>query len=107
MSVIAAKTINLGVPSTGVITMDHGRANWFTTIQGAVTGTVSVTAQYTLDNVFAPAYVEATGNWFPLATVTAAVASFCVALPFPVSAVRVIFNSGAGSLDTRVLQQGA
>ncbi|MFA5898605.1 MAG: hypothetical protein WC829_05775 [Hyphomicrobium sp.] len=72
---------------------------------GSVVGTVSYTLQYTYDDVFAPGYNPATGNWFNSATMVTKAAAFDTALVAPVRAIRFT-NVGSGSFVAEIIQAG-
>ncbi len=73
---------------------------------GNVSGTISVTCQYTYDSVFGSTYDPSTGNWYnlPLMTLVAAQAD-AVINAAPVRAVRFV-NAAAGTCTGRVIQAG-
>jgi hypothetical protein len=76
------------------------------TLQAIVTGTVSYDVQYTKDDVFAVGYVPSTGQWTSITAMTAATTSVEATLISPVTAVRLVQNSGSGSVRLRILQAG-
>lgn len=71
-----------------------------------VTGTVNYTVQYTFDNVFAAGYTPASGNWVDHPSLTAQTGTKDSNIAYPVSAVRLVQNSGAGTTRLVILQAG-
>jgi hypothetical protein len=70
-----------------------------------ITGTANVTAQFTTDDVFGAAPGPFT--WFPIAGLTGITATAAQSLVAPVTAVRLLTNSGAGTAIFSVVQSGA
>lgn len=81
----------------------HGRPEL--AIQTVANGTVNYTVQQTLDDIQDP---SVTPTWFPspVAALVAAVTSQQAEFPFMPSAVRVVVNSGTGSVRMTLLQPG-
>lgn len=103
----ALSTVNSAAGAGSPLVLDPRGAGPVITVQLVVTGTNTSTVQVTLDNVFDPAYVPASGNWFsiPVAALVGATASQIANLPGPYTAVRLnttAFTSGTASL--RVMQ---
>lgn len=71
-----------------------------------VTGTVNYTVQYTFDNVFAEGYTPASGNWVDHPSLTSQTVTKDSNIAYPVSAVRLVQNSGAGTTRLVILQAG-
>jgi hypothetical protein len=69
-------------------------------------GTPNYTIQHTFDDVFAANYNPATGNWFPHPTVQNASSNQDGNYAFPVSAIRLTINSGAGTAQITLKQAG-
>ena len=71
-----------------------------------VTGTLTASVEYTLDNVFAEGYAPASGVWNAVASMGSLTADTAGSLAYPVTAVRLnvtAFTSGSATLT--VLQQ--
>jgi hypothetical protein len=68
-----------------------------------VTGTVNYTIQHTFDDIFNSAV---TPVWFNHPTLTAQTANADGNYAFPVRAVKVLVNSGAGTATATVIQAG-
>ena len=76
------------------------------TLMTVVTGTVDYDLQYTQDDVYAGGYDPSTGNWKTVTGVDGATAAAEATLISPVTAVRILQNSGSGSVSCRVIQAG-
>lgn len=76
------------------------------TLEAIVTGTINYNIQYTKDKVQAAGYVAASGNWRSLTGMTGATASAEATLISPVTAVRILQNSGAGSVTLQIIEAG-
>jgi len=73
---------------------------------GNVVGSVSYKLQYTYDDVLAPGYVAASGNWFDNSLMTGKTAAFDTVINgAPVRAVR-FDNVGSGSFVAHIVQAG-
>lgn len=70
-----------------------------------VTGTITYKVQYTFDNVFAPTYVAASGNWFDHPTLVGS-ASGSSNIAYPVTGIRLITTAGSGSAALTIIQAG-
>lgn len=111
ISVSAAVGTNVEVGTNAVggsqpIPLDQYQTPFNVTLAALITGTVNVTAQFTFDDVFdeddAGPY-----SWVNHGDITNAVANANGTLISPVSAVRLLNNSGDGSTEFRVIQAGA
>lgn len=71
-----------------------------------VSGTVNYTVQHTFDNVQAPGYSAASGNWFNHPTMTGLTGSQDGNYAFPVAAIRVNVASGTGVVTLTAIQAG-
>jgi hypothetical protein len=82
----------------------HGRPE--VSIQAVTTGTVNFTVEQTLDDIMNPAV---TPTWFPcpVSAFVGATANQQAGLPFMPSALRLVVNSGSGSVRFTMLQAGA
>ena len=96
-----------GAVATTPVALDPFMSQFQATIVCTVTGTVNYTVQYTLDQIQADGYVPASGNWVTVTGLGAQTATQAVALNQPVMAIRMVQNSGAGSVSMTVLQTGA
>ncbi len=76
-------------------------------LDAKVTGTVSYDIQYTEDNVWASTFDVATAKWTSLLGLDDATADGQATLTSAVTAVRILQNSGTGSVSLRVTQSGA
>lgn len=98
-----------GVGDTGAIPLDIYRNPFNVTIQCVPSGGAAVyTVQYTLDDVYAPGYNPAAGNWFTLAGLSALSASAIDSLISPVTAIRLRVTAAPGgeNVQMRVVQAG-
>jgi hypothetical protein len=95
-----------GVKNSAVCPMDLYISPFNVTLEAIVTGAVSYDVQYTKDDVYSPTFDATTAQWTSVTGMTAAVASAEATLISPVTAVRLVQNSGAGSVVLRILQAG-
>jgi hypothetical protein len=96
---IVSKT---GTGSSQVIPMNLNTNPFNVGFGVVVTGTVNYTVQHTFDNPWdAP-----TTTWFSHPTVAAATTSQDGNYAFPVAAIKVLVNSGAGTATLTVIQAG-
>lgn len=93
--------------STNPVALDPFMSQFQATIACTVTGTVNYTVQYTLDQIQADGYAPANGNWITVTGLGTQTTSQAAALNQPVMAIRMVQNSGAGSVSMTVLQTGA
>lgn len=96
---IVSKT---GTGSSQVIPMNLNTNPFNVGFGVVVTGTVNYTVQHTFDN---PQTV-ASPTWFSHPTVAALAVSQDGNYAFPVAAIKVIVNSGAGTVTLTVIQAG-
>jgi hypothetical protein len=71
-----------------------------------VSGTVNYTVQHTFDDIWASNYSAASGNWFSHPSLAAQTANADGNYAFPVTAVRLTVNSGAGTATMTLIQAG-
>jgi hypothetical protein len=71
-----------------------------------VSGTVNYTVQHTFDDVFSPSFNAGTATWFPHPTIAGQAASADGNYAFPVTAIRLLVNSGGGTATLVLLQAG-
>lgn len=96
-----------GAIASSVGPLDLRIAPFQVTLQTAVVGTVNYDIQYTQDNIWAAGYNPATGQWTSIPTVgTGETAASEATLISPATAVRILQNSGSGSVSMRVVQAG-
>lgn len=96
-----------GVSDGAVIPLDIYIAPFSVSIGTTVTGAATYTVEYTLDDIWAPGYDPATGNWVPLAGMTDETLSANTILISPVTGVRMRQTVGVGSVLLQVVQAGA
>lgn len=96
-----------GAVTTNPIALDPFMSQFQASIACTVTGTANYTVQYTLDQIQADGYTPSTGNWFTVTGLGTQTTTQAVALDQPVMAIRLVQNSGAGSVSMTVLQTGA
>jgi hypothetical protein len=96
-----------GAVTTAPIALDPFMSQFQATIVCTVTGTANYTVQYTLDNIQADGYVPASGNWITVTGLSAQTATQAVAFNQPVMAIKMVQNTGTGSVSMTVLQTGA
>jgi hypothetical protein len=96
----------IGAGASGEVTIDRYLNPVNVSLTVAITGTANVTAQYTTDDIFGGAPGPFT--WFAAATtLTGITASASAAITVPVTAVRLLTNSGTGTAVFSVVQSGA
>ena len=71
-----------------------------------VTGTVNYTVQHTFDDVFSPLFNPSTATWFAHPTIAGLGANADGNYAFPVTAIRLLVNSGGGTARLVLLQAG-
>jgi hypothetical protein len=71
-----------------------------------VTGTVNYTVQHTFDDVFSSTFNPSTAAWFDHPTIAALGANADGNYAFPVTAIRLLVNSGGGTARLTLLQAG-
>jgi len=91
-----------GTGSSNVLAMDTYISPFNVGFGVVVSGTVNYTVQHTFDN---PQTV-ASPTWFSHPTVAALAVNQDGNYAFPVAAIKVIVNSGAGSATMTVIQAG-
>ena len=94
----------IGVGASGEIPMDQylNPANASLTVE--ISGTANVTAQFTTDDIWGKAPGPFT--WFPVTQLTGVTASATSTVNDAVTAVRLLTNSGTGTVVFTVLQSG-
>jgi hypothetical protein len=99
--IVIAKT---GAGASASAPMDQYLSPFNVGIGVVVSGTVNYTVQHTFDNVFDPLVVP---TWFSHPVLAGLTANADGNYAFPVAAIRVLVNSGAGSATATLLQAGA
>ncbi|CAB4190572.1 hypothetical protein UFOVP1288_75 [uncultured Caudovirales phage] len=98
--VIISKT---GTGSSATASMDQ-YISPFNVGMGAVTsGTINYTVQHTYDNIFDSAV---TPVWFDHATMASKTGNFDGSYAYPVAGIKVLVNSGTGTVTLTLLQAG-
>ena len=95
-----------GGQASAVYPPDHYVSPFNVALGVRVTGTVNYTVQYTFDNVFAESYVPASGNWVDHPSLTSQAATKDSNIAYPVTGVRIVGNSGAGTATLTAIQAG-
>lgn len=91
-----------GTGSSNALAMDTYISPFNVGFGVVVTGTVNYTVQHTFDNP----QTTASPTWFSHPTVAAATTSQDGNYAFPVAAIKVLVNSGAGTATMTVIQAG-
>lgn len=89
-----------GAGSTAWIPVDWRASPFSLSLVADITGTVSSTIEYTVDNVLA----GATATAMPVSSMSAITADTAGNIAFPVTAVRITQASGAGSTRLIITQ---
>ncbi len=71
-----------------------------------VSGTVNYTVQHTFDDVYSPTFDASTATWFSHPTIASLAANADGNYAFPVTAIRLLVNSGGGTATLVLLQAG-
>ena len=98
--VVVSKT---GTGSSAVIPLDPYQNPFNVGIGVVVSGTVNYTIQHTFDNVQGS---SVTPTWFSHASLVNLTANADGNYAFPVTAVKILVNSGAGSATATIVQAG-
>jgi VCBS repeat-containing protein len=111
ISAAAAGAITVGTGQTGAspwVRLDDWNAGQIT-LQCNVTGTVNYTAQTTNDDPNSPTNPVTPANmtWIPGSFLTAQTTSASALIPSATAYVRVLLNSGSGSVAMTVVQAGS
>ena len=97
------KTIVIVAANSGkVIPLDWRSPS--VSIQAAVTGTIDYTVSYTLQNIYQFTDPATSADWDAITGMTGATASATKLLEGSVNAIKIVVNSGAGSVDITVSQ---
>jgi hypothetical protein len=95
-----------GTGVTAVAPLDTYISPFNVGMGAVVSGTATYTVQHTFDNVQAPGYNPASGNWFNHPTMTGLTGSQDGNYAFPVTAIRVNVVSGTGTVTLTAIQAG-
>lgn len=98
--IVISKT---GTGSSPLAPMDHYQTPFNVGIGVVVTGTVNYTIQHTFDNVQGSAV---TPTWFSHPSLASLAANADGNYAFPVTAIKVLVNSGAGTATATLIQAG-
>lgn len=95
-----------GALTSDTLPLDHYISPFNTSLSVTVSGTVNYTVQYTFDRIQDAGWTPATGNWVDHPNLTAQTATKDSNLAYPAMAVRIVLNSGTGSVRFTVIQAG-
>lgn len=95
-----------GAVTSSIVALDAWTSPFNIALSVRVTGTVNYTVQYTFDNVMFDGWVPSTGNWVNHPSLTSQTGTLDSNIAYPVTAVRIVQNSGAGSTVFTVIQAG-
>lgn len=94
------------VKYSGVCPVDHYVSPFNVALSVVVSGTTNYTVQYTFDDVLAPTYNPATGNWTDHVSLTSQTTTKDSNIAYPVRGIRLKLNSGSGSSRLTIIQAG-
>ena len=95
-----------GEQASSVCPLDIRLDPFSVTMRSTVTGTATYTVEYTTDDIWAPGYVPAAGNWSPFTAMSGSTVSAEATIVSPVTAIRLRQTLGNGSVALRVVQAG-
>lgn len=95
-----------GAKQSSPVALDNYISPYNVALGITVTGTVSYTVQYTFDDVQASTYTPASGNWVDHPSLTTQTTTKDSNIAYPVTAVRIVLNSGTGSVRFTIIQAG-
>ena len=104
--VVTVSNASGGAKNSNTLPLDHYISPFNTSLSVLVTGTANYTVQYTFDRVQEPGWTPATGNWVNHPNLTAQTTTLDSNLAYPAMAVRIVLNSGTGSVRFTVIQAG-
>lgn len=104
-------TVNTSNAGGGAVASNPVPVNWRKApfelgLQAEVTGTVDYDIQYTLDNIRASGWAAASANWITMTDFDGKTADAQGKFTIPCTAVRLLQNSGAGSVQLRIVSAG-
>lgn len=103
----AIKSTPVTVTGTGTsdpVKIDQNVAVFDVTAGLHITGTATATLQYTLQDVFQSTFSNDNGRWYDSGDLAGVSASDSTQFRIPVSAIRVVVSSGAGTVVLEVIQ---
>lgn len=95
-----------GAITSAIVNLDNYISPFNVALSVRVTGTVNYTVQYTFDDIFKNSWIPSTGNWVDHPSLTSKTTTLDSNIAYPVSAVRIVQNSGSGSCVFTVIQAG-
>jgi hypothetical protein len=95
-----------GVANSSVAPMNINTSPFNVGFGVTVSGTINYTVQHTFDNVWSSTFDPSTATWFDHPTIASQTTNKDGNYAFPVSAIRVIGNSGGGTATLTLLQAG-
>jgi hypothetical protein len=104
--VINLSDASVASKASNPVILDHYISPFATTLSVLVDGTVDYTVQYTFDQVFENGWTGSVGNWVNHPSLSAKTATLDSNLAYPATAVRIVLNSGSGSVRFTVIQAG-
>lgn len=97
---------SLGPKYSSIVSLDFWVSPFNVALNVQPFETANYTVQYTFDDIFAHDYNPATGNWVDHPTLYDLSNQADSNLAYPVTAVRLVQNSGDGSCTMTVIQAG-
>jgi len=104
--VVSTSDASGAVKRSNPVPVDHYKTPFNIGIGCVVNGTVNYDIEHSFDDPFAAGYTAAGATWFNHATLVAQTASADGNYAFPVRAVRLVQNSGSGSVVATIIQAG-
>lgn len=95
-----------GAVTSSIVALDYWVSPFNVALSVRVTGTVNYTVQYTFDKIYENNWVPASGNWVDHPSLTSKTATLDSNIAYPVTAVRIVQNTGTGSCVFTVIQAG-
>ena len=95
-----------GAAKSILIPMNWRKTPFNITLQTNVTGTANYDVQYTKDDIRDSAFTEAGAQWTSLTGMAAAIANAEATIISPVTCLRLLQNSGTGSVFLEVISSG-
>lgn len=97
------KTITVSsTNSPVVIPLDYHAHH--TAVHAEVTGTINYTVSYTVQNIYNITTPATNADWVAVTDMTAVTATATKKIDMSVNAIKIVVNSGAGSVDVTVSQ---
>jgi hypothetical protein len=93
-----------GVGSSQMVNLDYNVSPYAIGLGCVVSGTVNYTVQHTFANIYALDYDPVSYVWFANSDLTGKTANAEGAMTIPSVAVRILLNSGSGTVEMTVLQ---